>query len=222
MIFWQYSASFLGLQVCILKAKECNVTRNNDLPIYKLDTEMSKELAAYTGYFQDLTFACDAFKYLLDHLEKEEQVLLKSLWSAALVSYARCFSHGKRINLTPEIYKNLQGEALECHEYIIGMRNKHIAHSVNPFEEVMVGAIVQNDSVEGIAAIAVSQMFADREGIENLYRLSCVARNFVKSKCKKLQDECLAKTQEADINEIKTGKDLRYVAPGHEDANRAR
>ena len=191
-------------------------------PIHKIEIEEANVLASYTGYFQDLTFACDAFKNLLENLDKHEQVLQRSLWSAALIAYARCFSHGRRIQLTAEIYKGLEGDPLGCHQLIMGMRNKHIAHSVNPFEDISVGAIVVDKQVEGIAAIAVSHILADKLGIENLYRLTCVAREFVAEKCRVLQQQCLDAAKKMPIEEVRVGKDIRYVAPAPEAANQDR
>ncbi|MEQ1722283.1 MAG: hypothetical protein ABL930_03850 [Pseudobdellovibrio sp.] len=195
---------------------------SQNFPIHKIEIPEAVELASYSGFFQDLTFTCDTFRYLLDNFDQLDTLLQKSLWSTALISYARCFAHGRRLQLTPSIYDGLEGDPHGCHEYIIGMRNKHIAHSVNPFEEISAGAVLINDQVEGIATIAVSHFVGDKAGVENLYRLTIFAREFVAKKCRELQDKCLIAAKQIPVETIKQGADLRYVAPSPEAVNQVR
>lgn len=56
------------------------------------------------------------------------------LMSAAVVKYLRAFSGGMREKLNPEvIFKNAVD--LNMHNYLFSYRNKHLAHSVNDYEE---------------------------------------------------------------------------------------
>lgn len=191
-------------------------------PIHKIEIAEASELSSFTGFFQDLTFACDVFRYLLDNFDKLDSTLQKSLWTTALITYARCFANGRRLQLTSDIYNGLDGDPQGCHEYLIGMRNKHVAHSVNPFEEVNVGAVLINGQVAGIAVLAVSHTVCDKEGVENFYRLTIFAREYVAKKCKEIQDNCLIAAKQLPVDQIKTGSDIRFVAPSSEAANQVR
>jgi hypothetical protein len=68
--------------------------------------------------------------------------IAETLWAGALVTYARCFGTGKRSGLTRQDVIATDSDALTFHDNFMAQRNKHIAHSVNPFEQIEVGMIV--------------------------------------------------------------------------------
>ena len=61
----------------------------------------------------------------------------RALISAGVIAYARCFKTGVRIErLNADTLSNsVAGFDLEIHEYLIALRDKHVAHSVNNFED---------------------------------------------------------------------------------------
>jgi hypothetical protein len=82
--------------------------------------------------------------------ELEKQIAAKyrgyHLWEAlayaAAVAYARCFGTGVRAPLPAALLEAAPAEVRETHGFIMDLRNKHIAHSVNVFEENRVVANV--------------------------------------------------------------------------------
>jgi hypothetical protein len=61
--------------------------------------------------------------------------LYEALSGAAVVRYGRCFKSGVRDRL-PELALDAAPEVLkDTHEFVLDLRDKHVAHSVNPFEE---------------------------------------------------------------------------------------
>src|SRR3989344_1163128 len=66
--------------------------------------------------------------------------LIEGLVAAAIVRYFRCFSKGVRCWLHPKDIENLGKDLLEDHDYFKAIRDKYVAHSVNPFEETFVTA----------------------------------------------------------------------------------
>ena len=62
--------------------------------------------------------------------------------AAALISYVRRFAHGKRYRLSEDVRSKLQGDPIGVHTFYKSLRDKHVAHSVNPFEEVAVGIVL--------------------------------------------------------------------------------
>ena len=107
----------------------------------RIDCDEAIELASWGGIRLDLQYVCDACDRLLN-TDEEDEVLRRALFVAALVAYARCFkgNEGVRLGLD-EIELEGMGEdnVLDLHRWFIDVRNKHIAHSVNPFEQVDVG-----------------------------------------------------------------------------------
>ncbi|MBL8570944.1 MAG: hypothetical protein JNK84_17885 [Phreatobacter sp.] len=128
--------------------------------LFEMSTPAAKELAELRAVANDIMFAnrcCFRLdKLLLEPEEKRDDTILRALWSAALVSYFRCFSGGKRLALRAEILKELPGEPLEFHAQLNEIRNKHIAHSVNVQEEMTVAVDVQPGA--GIGVVQLTRM----------------------------------------------------------------
>jgi len=142
---------------------------------------------------------------------------------AAVIAYARCFATGKRTGLTPSDLEDigLPEGADEVHQWLWHMRNKHVAHSVNPFEQVVVGAALapkgQPRAVVGCAALELSYASTNEEGVRQLGLISSTLKTFVAKRCEDLR---LAVIQEArdicDISELYMREPMRLTAPGAE------
>lgn len=190
-------------------------------PISKLEFAQAKALAEAAAIFQDLEFVIRAAKKLSDLLKAGEpdQVIARSLFTAALVAYVRCFSSGKRAVLTSDIYESLQGEPIACHNQYKDTRDKHIAHSVNPFEEMMVGAVLSpleaaTHEVEHVACLTASLITYDVEGVEQLGRLASFAKNHVAEKCTALEAEVLELAKKMEIEKLYASAGLCFTAQG--------
>jgi hypothetical protein len=150
-------------------------------PIAKVDYEEAKKLADLGAIIQDLGFTmktCSRLKKLLKE-ESQDSLLIESMWTAALIRYARCFATGKRIGLSESIFDGLVGEPHEIHKIYIDLRNKHIAHSVNPFEQMVVGLVLSPQSsharkVIGVATLSMRHICPSVEGVHQLGLLSKV------------------------------------------------
>jgi hypothetical protein len=60
------------------------------------------------------------------------------------VKYVRCFTTGKRFGLDLSVFDDSDG-ARDTHQYFKDMRDKHVVHSVNPFEDASVGVVLRGD-----------------------------------------------------------------------------
>ena len=61
--------------------------------------------------------------------------LNEALSAAATVRYGRCFKSGVRDRLPEEALKAAPDLLQDTHRFVLDLRDKHVAHSVNPFEE---------------------------------------------------------------------------------------
>ncbi len=77
--------------------------------------------------------------------KSQDHVLLECHSTAALIKYVRCFGTGKRAGLSEDDLVGLPGDPVGVHRYFKDLRDKHIAHSVNPLEQVRVGVILADD-----------------------------------------------------------------------------
>lgn len=190
-------------------------------PISKLEFAQAKALAEAAAIFQDLGFVIQATKQLSALLQAGEpdQVIARSLFTAALVAYVRCFSSGKRSGLTPDIFAPLQGELVACHNQYKDTRDKHIAHSVNPFEEMLVGAVLAPPDaavreVEGVACLTASLITYDVDGVKQLGRLASLAQSHVAAKCKALEAEVLEIAKKMDVEKLYASTGLGFTVQG--------
>jgi hypothetical protein len=125
--------------------------------VYEMRTPAAREVADLLAMQQDLTFVWEACDLLLDLPTDEpglQALLTRALWSSALIAYARCFATGKRLGLKDDDVRRVPNgdEAVKFHRKLLDLRNKHIAHSVNPLEFIKIGVMVgplSRDDEEG-------------------------------------------------------------------------
>jgi hypothetical protein len=123
---------------------------------FKVEFEEAREAEGWMGISQDLRFVVKATRHLADVMRQQGEgsggtpvtldtndTVVISLWTAALVAYARCFATGVRARLSEGVFDD-KSVALEEHRYYMDLRNKHVVHSVNPFEISATGVGVAN------------------------------------------------------------------------------
>ncbi len=203
--------------------------KSKEFPIAKVDFPHAQKLADLAAIIQDLRAimqTCSRFKGLLDENSKDS-ILIESLWVSALIKYARCFASGKRFGLSKDIYQKLQGEPIKAHQFYIDLRNKHIAHSVNPFEQMEVGLVLSSANelekkIIGVSTLAIRHIVSDKEGVNQLGLLSKIAQDKICSVAKNTEKKVLEEGEKIPIDELYEIARPRLVAPGPDLANKPR
>ena len=204
----------------------------NRMHIAKVEFEEARELADYASIFQDLAFVLDVLDRLHGLLgEKEpDAVVVQAYWTAALVGYVRCFSTGRRVGLSESIFEGIQGaeqSAVEVHRHFKAMRDKNIAHSVNPFEQVEVGVVLTPPDapvrkIDGVATLAMRHISSTPEGVESLQELARIARRKTGQECQRLQQASLEVAGTLDLDELYETVTIRTTAPAPEEVSQPR
>jgi hypothetical protein len=89
--------------------------------------------------------------FLYEVLRKPPKPINEALWSSALIAYRRSFNRKGKNGLTDADVLALSRDALEFHKYLRHQADKLIAHSVNAFEQVKIGVLIDGeDIVEGV------------------------------------------------------------------------
>ena len=201
-----------------------------ELPVVRVDFEEAQLLADMDSVRQDLSFVIEFGKRLVS-LSKEgsdDHVLIRCLWNAALVAYVRCFSTGKRrFGLKEAMVAGLPGDPVGFHRWLKNMRDKHVAHAVNPFEEVSIGLVLsQSDkperSVLGVARLSKSWLTPDVQGIENLVKFAQFLIRETDDKCKEAEASVLNRGNSLPIDQLYELPLLKTVAPGPDEAGQVR
>jgi hypothetical protein len=193
------------------------------LPFVEIDFPEARLLAEYGGVLHDLGFVVDAAKRLVAMMRDKENdpVANTALYTAALVTYIRCFTSGKRIPLAPEIFKDLPGEPLVVHQQLKDTRDKHVAHSVNAFELTRAGALVGSTEVLGVGAFVMNRSSDDEQGVEQLGRLAHFARLHLQQKYKELEQVVLDKARQIDIKDLSARPPIKLQPEGGPTAAKA-
>lgn len=158
---------------------------------------------------------------------QSDEITLTTYLSAALVAYARPFSDGVRGSRSlkleaGEVYKHIEG-ADALHKYLIDQRNKLVAHSVNPFEDVSVGIILNNvGRPAGVGYLASRLVSFTVEDWSRFNQLCKTALEWVNEKSTLLQKQLLTETTAYSDQELSKLKIVRYTAPHPNQAQRPR
>ena len=101
---------------------------------------------------------------------------------AALITYGRCFHQGKRRWFDESIFEGEPEDVLIYHRYFRDTRDKHVAHSVNPFEVNATGLHVSDldgddPQVEGVVTMSMTRGGEAPEVVEYLEWLATYARD---------------------------------------------
>lgn len=147
---------------------------------------------------------------------------LRSRWNAALVAYARPFMGGTRLRLDSSLYGE-QGETTQRrHEHFMGIRNRHVAHSVSELEVARVAVALTRDdppTVETVVSFVAAGLYGNREQTLELLGLARTAHEAVQSELRREYDRLMtvavARVQELDalprVTTLWTPPDSRTV-----------
>lgn len=174
-------------------------------------------LAALASLSADLQAVLGALEELLSGRHEDSEVVRRALWNQALMMYARCFNGGLRsVRLTLDDVEALGEGAREAHEYFFSMRNKHIAHSVNAFEDMRVAVVIDprpTPHVDGVAVLHFSRVGEMEETIRSLQRMAFGLLQVVNERAQEQQDRVMEEASREDVNALLARGPIRLVAP---------
>ena len=187
-----------------------------------LDLPSAQVLADQASIVSDLQFVVECCMGLLSELDKPEAerdpVVPQALWSAALASYSRCFSKGKRFGLGADDITSLplEGEVLTFHKWAIQQRTRLTTHPADPFDAAKVGAALARQGkrrVEGIAILTNSRVLVDDTGVRQLGALASALAKQTAERAQKQQDTVLEEAQQLDLDRLYRQPPLSSARP---------
>lgn len=168
------------------------------------DRPETQRLADLTGIANDLEATeeiCDLLRENLQKLPSSGRIL-DALSSAALVRYARAFASGVRTRTPKSLVDDLSEALRKDHEWFLELRDKYVAHSVNPFEEnqVVVYLVPEERGPKGVSTVEVQQQRLLSLGLDDTERLNLTDKG---------SRFCSHRTGAAEGLEIRTGATAR-------------
>jgi hypothetical protein len=202
------------------------------LPTALLEGPRAKALADLGAVVQDLKFVMRCCAKLIRAMDEDPQddVLMQALFTAAVITYARCFNTGKRGGLNDSDLTKLgfEGDPRGFHRQVMDMRSKHVAHSVNPFEMISVGAVLSPPDarprrVEAIVTFSARHIAFDAEGTRQIFEVcKRLIDGVIAQRAERLQDDVLAEARTVPIDQLSQRSTLRAQPPGPEAAGARR
>ncbi len=137
--------------------------------VRRLDTPGAVRLARLAATFEDLQTVLRSCEHLVSALAAPEgerdDLVIESVWTVALLSYARCFADP---GADPVLSESDLGEAVssteavDWHRVLLQLRDHHADPVDNPREQFSVGVAQDPDgSAEGIAITSARQPLVD-------------------------------------------------------------
>jgi hypothetical protein len=178
----------------------------------QLRSPVAMGLADLAAIFDDLQFVLGCCERLLTELARGEQrddVVIESLWGAALLAYTRCFQPGERgLGLSVADLKktDLQGEVEQWHTALVKMRDLLIGSAANPREEFTVGATqAVSGGVDGIVITSSARPQVDDVTVRQTGRLAFELGKVVNERMKDHQQKVFtsaARLSTTDFDEL--------------------
>jgi len=148
----------------------------------------------------------------------------EALSTAACVSYARCFLSGVRQSLDHDLLPNVETELSDSHEFILNLRNKHVAHSVNSFEENSVTVHIDDGFRSSAEICSVVPRHSRSAGLpfdgpEKLRRLASWWLTKVREETSLELSKVIALAQAMSLDEIRAFGGLKSTASDEKRSN---
>ena len=122
-----------------------------------LEIEEARYLANLAGIEYDLRTTiewCNQFDQLM--ADRDKFWLVEPMTTAILIRFTRALGDGKRYPDTKHILSVLSKEEKKQYEFFKNVRSKHVAHSVNEFEDNQVRAYyIKGAAVKGVNSIGL-------------------------------------------------------------------
>jgi hypothetical protein len=128
--------------------------------LYAFYEPEAHRMASLGGVMNDLRGVIDYCNLLNEHqsFERLNFCEWEAISIAAVVRYARCFVEGKRDRLNETMLSDASIEMQQLHAFLMSLRHRHVAHSVNPFEDNYVTVQI-SDQIDSPDEIRASNLY---------------------------------------------------------------
>jgi len=177
-----------------------------------LDIPEAQMLQDLTGIKVDLERARDTALQLdkVRAAEKPDWSLVEPLSVAAAVAYSRSFMTGVRSRLDEDDLTAFSPQHREAHEHLRAYRDKHVAHSVNAYENNNARAqyCIERVKEEGITAVGCSHgrvLSLSSGDTSSIIQLTAILIEHVERRIKAEQARLLEIVRQMPLGEVLAG-----------------
>ncbi|MCU7829727.1 MAG: hypothetical protein KZQ85_11735 [Candidatus Thiodiazotropha sp. (ex Myrtea sp. 'scaly one' KF741663)] len=198
--------------------------KNSDgLPLRIYRCAESAEYAKRVMAHRDIEYALQCLIRLRDlsNLGGNDDLVRESLWSSAIVRAFSVFDGQNALSM--DILDQLPEGAKEAYKFFRNYRSKHIAHKVNPIDQIKAGIILSEPNlgkkeILGVGNLAMNDAsFSDPEFVDSLGNFLDALLKQIAKEIQLWSDQVLEAAKKEDIDELYKLPPLRVVVPssGH-------
>ncbi|MDQ6883725.1 MAG: hypothetical protein M3077_05735 [Candidatus Dormibacteraeota bacterium] len=186
-------------------------------PIYRapVDKGLRRRAISAASVARDLEFLGVILERLIELIEdgSDDFVLKQALFSAALVAYVRTRNPDRRQGywITDDLVANCADEKLD--DFVKGVRDKYIAHSINAFEQTDLGVIVDDHAIRGTVITHVALTGWESSDLKRLLALTQCLSKRVEKDLDDFQDAADAAARAMPITDVERGDPIGFQAP---------
>lgn len=137
-----------------------------------------------------------------------EELVAEALWTTALVGFFKCFMHSaSREKLVFEdVYAGQEDIVRVVFDYLKALRNKHVVHDENAWNDALPGAVVNKEGVEPkIAQVVCTTIVGSHMedgNLSNLKKLNELALAYTEARVDELGDQITARLEQLTHAEL--------------------
>lgn len=167
------------------------------------------ELAELVATFEDLQMVLRCCERLVSALADgngaKDDVLVESVWTVALLSYARCFSAGGGAAVTEADLRATQphGDVLDWHTVLLQLRDHYADPTLNPRERFSIG-VAQNEegAAKGLAVTSARQPLVDTLTVKQTGAIAFALSTLVNDRITAQQEKVFAEVRDTSTVDL--------------------
>jgi hypothetical protein len=177
--------------------------------VRRIGSPAAGALADLAAIFDDLQTVLLACERLVAELKtaQPDPVIVESLWTTALLSYARCFAPGGRgMGLTEADVEalELEGEVLAWHRMVRQLRKHYADPATNPREAFEVGVALADGVPSGVAITSTRQALPDSVSVHQTGAIAYALTRVVDARIGEHQATVLEGARALSAEELET------------------
>jgi hypothetical protein len=198
--------------------------------IRRVESDSATRLAGFVAAYDDLQTmlrACEALMTALGDpatgANAADDVVIESLWTLALLSYARAFADGDDGPAVTEDDLDdgdSKGEVLKAHRVLLHLRDHHAHAAVNPREVYTVGLVVDESADDAdkpnVVAVAVTSIRSPNVDAAAVRQAGAIAFQLCTSldgRISALQEVILDEVKDTPRAQLDAMEQVEVVAP---------
>lgn len=192
---------------------------DNGLPLRIFRCDESAEYAKRVMAQADIAYSLQCLIRLreLNKSGSSDDLIRESLWDATIIRSFSVFDGQNALKL--EILNELPEGAKEAYKFFRNYRSKHIAHKVNPIDQIKAGIILSDPGsakkeILGVGNLAMKDAsYSDPEFVDSLGRFLDALLKQVEKEIEIWSERVLGTAKSKEIDELYKPPVLRVVVP---------